>query len=54
LIFETSPVSNRFPIDNPAVRQGVEALAKQITGDARHASMEVSETPGTGQEFPQD
>jgi hypothetical protein len=49
LIFETSPVSNLFPIDNPAVRQGVEALAKQITGHPRYASMDVSETPRAGQ-----
>jgi hypothetical protein len=54
LIFEASAVCNGFPLDNPTVRQGVEALAKQITGDPRHASMDVRETPRAGQQFPQN
>jgi hypothetical protein len=54
MIFETSPVYDRFPLNNPAVRQGVEPLAQQIAGYPRHTSMDVSEAPGTGQQFPQN
>ena len=34
--------------------QGVEALAKQITGHARHASVDVGEAQGAGQQLPQN
>ena len=54
LIFETTPVSQRFPRDDAAVRQSIEALAKQIARYSRHTSMDVSEPPGAGQEFPQN
>ena len=54
MIFEASPVYDRFPLDNPGVGQGVEALAKQIAGYPRHTSMDVSEAPSAGQQFPQN
>jgi hypothetical protein len=54
LIFETTPLCDRFPRDNSRVRQSIEALAKQIARYPRHTSMDVSETPGAGQEFPQN
>jgi hypothetical protein len=53
-IFVTSPVRGRFPLDNPTMSQTVKALAKQIARDPRHAPMEVGETPGAGQQFPQN
>jgi hypothetical protein len=49
VILETSSVCERFPLDNPDIGQGVEALAKQITGHARHASVDVGEAQGAGQ-----
>lgn len=54
MIFETSAWCDRFPRDNSAVRQSIEALAKQIARYPRHTSMDVSEPPGAGQEFPQN
>jgi hypothetical protein len=36
------------------MRQAFEALAKQITGHARHASLDVGEAPGAGQQLPQN
>jgi hypothetical protein len=54
LIFETMPLCDGFPPDNSAVRQGIEALAKQIARYPRHTSIDVSKPPGAGQEFPQN
>jgi hypothetical protein len=47
-------VCERFPLDNPDMGQGVEALAKQITRHARHASVDVGEALGARQQFPQN
>jgi hypothetical protein len=49
VILEASAVFERFPLDDPDMGQGVEALAKQIAGHARHASVDVGEAPGAGQ-----
>jgi hypothetical protein len=52
MIFETAPQRGRFPRDDSAVRQSIEALAKQIARYPRHPSVDVGEPPGAGQEFP--
>src|SRR6478609_5663363 len=44
----------RLPLNNPEMGQGVEALTKQITRYARHASMDVGKASGAGQQFPQN
>jgi acyl-CoA dehydrogenase-like protein len=52
MILEPSRVRERLAFNNPNVVQGVEALAKQITGYARYASVDIGEAPGAGQHFP--
>ena len=54
VIFETTPLCHRRPRDNPAVRQRIKALAKQIAGYPRHTSMDVGEAPGAREKFPQN
>ena len=54
VILGTSSVCERFSLDNADMGQGVEALAKQITGYARHASVDVGEAQRAGQQLPQN
>jgi len=54
VVLETSCLRERLALDDPDVGQSVEALAKQITRYARHASVDVGEPPGAGQQFPQN
>lgn len=47
-------LGERLALDDPDMGQSIEALAEQITGYARHASVDVGESPGAGKQLPQN
>src|SRR6185369_2301229 len=54
VILRPSSIREWLSLNNPEMCQAVEALTKQIARDARHASVNVGEAPGAGQQFPQN